>query len=185
MKDERMTRAIGLLDEELLEEAWNAAPAKKIVPWRAWAAAAAACLALTLTLRLVPGEVQLRVQGQTIGETPVLCDAELSQSSRSREAPQTAMFSQQPTRQALTVELELKLKHRGDVEASVGVLTPLQGNARQTETGISGSGTILLQWTIENAIAGKTYTITVPEKQYILAYDSTLEGWTIYEQKGE
>lgn len=185
MKDERLTRAVGLLEEELLEEAWNAAPAGKVIAWRKWVYAVAACLALTLTLRLWPMEPQLLVQGQTIGETPVLCDAELSQSLRSRDVPQTAMASKEPARQSLTVELEVKLKHRGSVEASAGVLTLLQGNGQQTERGISGKGTILLQWTIENAVAGKTYQITVPDKQYILAYDSTLEGWTIYEQKGE
>lgn len=185
MKDERLTRAMGLLDDELLEEAWNAAPKKKIIAWKPWTMVAAACLALLLTLRLWPMEPQLLVQGQLIDETPVLCGDAFSQTTRSREMPQTAMFSLEPARNPLTVEMEVKLKHRGSVEASTGILTLLQGNGQQTDTGVSGKGTLLLSWTVENAVPGKTYSITVPEKQYILAYDSTLEGWTIFEQKGE
>lgn len=187
MKDERLAQAVGLLDEDLLEAAWKPAPRRNIVSWQRWTAAAAACLALVLTLRILPGGTQLRVQGQPVGETPVLFAETGSQSARGRDASQIAPFSLEPTEGTLTLELELELelKARGSAEISAGALTLFQGEGESTGQSITGKGRILLLWTIENASPGETYSITVPEKQYILAYDSTLEGWTIFEQKGE
>lgn len=185
MKDERLAQAVGLLDEDLLEAAWKPAPRRNIISWQRWAAAAAACLALVLTLRILPGGTQLRVQGQAVGDAPVLFAETGSQSARGRDASQIAPFSLEPTEEALTLELELELKARSGAEVSAGALTLLQGEGESTGQSITGKGRILLLWTIENARPGETYSITVPEKQYILAYDSTLEGWTIFEQKGE
>lgn len=185
MKDERLAQAVGLLDEDLLEAAWKPAPRRNIISWQRWTAVAAACLALALTLRILPGETQLRVQGQSVGETPVLFAETGSQSARSRDASQITPFSLEPVGEALTLELELELKERGCAAVSEGELTLLQGEGQGTGQSITGKGGLLLLWTIENAIPGETYSITVPEKQYILAYDSTLAGWTIFEQKGE
>ena len=46
-------------------------------------------------------------------------------------------------------------------------------------------GKFSLTWTVETALPGETYTLTVREQSYLLAWDSELSGWTITKQQGE
>ena len=173
MKDERLIRAVGLLDDDLLEEAL-AAP-RRVIPWKR-ICAAAACLALAVTLWRGPLSAdRVTLGGDELGTAPVV----LSQ------ADGVAPMRLRPE-EAVTLTLNLSLPREGTVAADVGTLT-LSKNGEVFAQGQRGTarGEFSLTWTVETAIPGETYTLTVRDQSYLLAYDSALLSWTITKQQGE
>ena len=173
MKDERLVRAVGLLDDDLLEEAL-AAP-RRVIPWKR-ICAAAACLALAAVLWTGPLSAdRVTLGGTELGGSP----AALSQ------ADGVAPMRLRPEEE-VTLTLNLFLPREGTVAADVGTLA-LSRNGEVFARGQSCSarGKFSLTWTVETALPGETYTLTVRDQSYLLAYDSALLSWTITKQQGE
>ena len=173
MKDERLVRAVGLLDDDLLEEAL-AAP-RRVIPWKR-ICAAAACLLLAAVLWTGPLSADRVILGGTeLGGSP----AALSQEDG------IAPMRLRPEEE-VTLTLDLSLPREGTVTADVGTLA-LSKNGEVFARGQSCSarGDFSLTWTVETAIPGETYTLTVRDQSYLLAYDSALLSWTITKQQGE
>ena len=173
MKDERLVRDVGLLDDDLLEEAL-AAP-RRVIPWKR-ICAAAACLLLAAVLWTGPLSAdRVTLGGDELGTAPVV----LSQ------ADGVAPMRLRPE-EAVTLTLNLSLPREGTVAADVGTLT-LSKNGEVFAQGqrCTARGEFSLTWTVETAIPGETYTLTVREQSYLLAWDSELSGWTITKQQGE
>lgn len=173
MKDERLVRAVGLLDDDLLEEAL-AAP-RRVIPWKR-ICAAAACLLLAAVLWTGPLSAdRVTLGGTELGGSP----AALSQEDG------IAPMRLRPEEE-VTLTLDLSLPREGTVTADVGTLA-LSKNGEVFARGQSCSarGDFYLTWTVETAIPGETYTLTVRDQSYLLAYDSALLSWTITKQQGE
>lgn len=173
MKDERLIRAVGLLDDDLLEEAL-AAP-RRVIPWKR-ICAAAACLLLAAVLWTGPLSAdRVTLGGTELGGSP----AALSQEDG------VAPMRLRPEEE-VTLTLNLSLPREGTVAADVGTLA-LSRNGEVFARGQSCSarGEFSLTWTVETAIPGETYTLTVRDQSYLLAYDSALLSWTITKQQGE
>ncbi|MCI5614972.1 MAG: hypothetical protein MR431_01620 [Clostridia bacterium] len=173
MKDERLVRAVGLLDDDLLEEAL-AAP-RRVIPWKR-ICAAAACLLLAAVLWTGPLSAdRVTLGGTELGGSP----AALSQEDG------IAPMRLRPEEE-VTLTLDLSLPREGTVTADVGTLA-LSKNGEVFARGQSCSarGDFSLTWTVETAIPGETYTLTVRDQSYLLAYDSALLSWTITKQQGE
>lgn len=173
MKDERLVRAVGLLDDDLLEEAL-AAP-RRVIPWKR-ICAAAACLLLAAVLWTGPLSAdRVTLGGTELGGSP----AALSQEDG------VAPMRLRPEEE-VTLTLDLSLPREGTVAADVGTLA-LSRNGEVFARGQSCSarGEFSLTWTVETAIPGETYTLTVRDQSYLLAYDSALLSWTITKQQGE
>lgn len=173
MKDERLVRAVGLLDDDLLEEAL-AAP-RRVIPWKR-ICAAAACLLLAAVLWTGPLSAdRVSLGGTELGGSP----AALSQEDG------VAPMRLRPEEE-VTLTLDLSLPREGTVTADVGTLA-LSKNGEVFARGQSCSarGDFSLTWTVETAIPGETYTLTVRDQSYLLAYDSALLSWTITKQQGE
>lgn len=173
MKDERLVRAVGLLDDDLLEEAL-AAP-RRVIPWKR-ICAAAACLLLAVTLWRGPLSAdRVTLGGDELGTAPVV----LSQEDG------IAPMRLRPEEE-VTLTLDLSLPREGTVTADSGTLT-LSKNGEVFAQGqrCTARGEFSLTWTVETAIPGETYTLTVRDQSYLLAYDSALLSWTITKQQGE
>ena len=173
MKDERLVRAVGLLDDDLLEEAL-AAP-RRVIPWKR-ICAAAACLLLAAVLWTGPLSAdQVTLGGTELGGSP----AALSQEDG------VAPMRLHPEEE-VTLTLDLSLPREGTVTADSGTLT-LSKNGEVFAQGqrCTARGKFSLTWTVETALPGETYTLTVREQSYLLAWDSELSGWTITKQQGE
>ena len=86
----------------------------------------------------------------------------------------------------VTLTLDLSLPREGTVTADSGTLT-LSKNGEVFAQGqrCTARGKFSLTWTVETALPGETYTLTVREQPYLLAWDSELSGWTITKQQGE
>ena len=174
MKDERLIRAVGLLDDDLLTEAL-ASPQRRAIPW-VRVCAAAACLALAETLWRGPLSAdRVTLGGDELGTAPVV----LSQEDG------IAPMRLRPE-EAVTLTLNLSLPREGMVAADSGTLT-LSKNGEVFAQGqrCTARGKFSLTWTVETAIPGETYTLTVRDQSYLLAYDSALLSWTITKQQGE
>lgn len=173
MKDERLVRAVGLLDDDLLEEAL-AAP-RRVIPWKR-ICAAAACLLLAAVLWTGPLSAdRVTLGGTELGGSP----AALSQEDG------VAPMRLRPEEE-VTLTLDLTLPREGTVTADSGTLT-LSKNGEVFAQGqrCTARGKFSLSWTVETALPGETYTLTVREQSYLLAWDSELSGWTITKQQGE
>lgn len=173
MKDERLVRAVGLLDDDLLEEAL-AAP-RRVIPWKR-ICAAAACLLLAAVLWTGPLSAdRVTLGGTELGGSP----AALSQEDGA--APMRLCPEEE-----VTLTLDLSLPREGTVTADSGTLT-LSKNGEVFAQGqrCTARGKFSLTWTVETALPGETYTLTVREQSYLLAWDSELSGWTITKQQGE
>lgn len=173
MKDERLVRAVGLLDDDLLEEAL-AAP-RRVIPWKR-ICAAAACLLLAVVLWTGPLSAdRVTLGGTELGGSP----AALSQEDG------VAPMRLRPEEE-VTLTLDLSLPREGTVTANSGTLT-LSKNGEVFAQGqrCTARGKFSLTWTVETALPGETYTLTVREQSYLLAWDSELSGWTITKQQGE
>lgn len=173
MKDERLVRAVGLLDDDLLEEAL-AAP-RRVILWKR-ICAAAACLLLAVVLWTGPLSAdRVTLGGTELGGSP----AALSQEDG------VAPMRLRPEEE-VTLTLDLSLPREGTVTADSGTLT-LSKNGEVFAQGqrCTARGKFSLTWTVETALPGETYTLTVREQSYLLAWDSELSGWTITKQQGE
>lgn len=173
MKDERLVRAVGLLDDDLLEEAL-AAP-RRVIPWKR-ICAAAACLLLAAVLWTGPLSAdRVTLGGTELGGSPAV----LSQEDG------VAPMRLRPEEE-VTLTLDLSLPREGTVTADSGTLT-LSKNGEVFAQGqrCTARGKFSLTWTVETALPGETYTLTVREQPYLLAWDSELSGWTITKQQGE
>lgn len=173
MKDERLVRAVGLLDDDLLEEAL-AAP-RRVIPWKR-ICAAAACLLLAAVLWRGPLSAdRVTLDGTELGDSP----AALSQEDG------VAPMRLRPEEE-VTLTLDLSLPREGTVTADSGTLT-LSKNGEVFAQGqrCTARGKFSLTWTVETAFPGETYTLTVRDQSYLLAYDSALLSWTITKQQGE
>ena len=173
MKDERLVRAVGLLDDDLLEEAL-AAP-RRVIPWKC-ICAAAACLLLAAVLWTGPLSAdRVTLGGTELGGSP----AALSQEDG------VAPMRLRPEEE-VTLTLDLSLPREGTVTADSGTLT-LSKNGEVFAQGqrCTARGKFSLTWTVETALPGETYTLTVREQPYLLAWDSELSGWTITKQQGD
>ncbi len=174
MKDERLVRAVGLLDDDLLTEAL-ASPQRRVIPWKR-ICAAAACLALAAVLWTGPLSAdRVTLGGTELGGSP----AALSQEDG------IAPMRLRPE-EAVTLTLNLSLPREGTVTADSGTLT-LSKNGEVFVQGqrCTARGKFSLTWTVETALPGETYTLTVRDQSYLLAYDSALLSWTITKQQGE
>ena len=173
MKDERLVRAVGLLDDDLLEEAL-AAP-RRVIPWKR-ICAAAACLLLAAVLWTGP----LSADRVTLGGTE-LDGSPAALSQEDGVAPMRLRPEEE-----VTLTLDLSLPREGTVTADSGTLT-LSKNGEVFAQGqrCTARGKFSLSWTVETALPGETYTLTVREQSYLLAWDSELSGWTITKQQGE
>ena len=110
MKDERLVRAVGLLDDDLLEEAL-AAP-RRVIPWKR-ICAAAACLLLAAVLWTGPLSAdRVTLGGTELGGSP----AALSQEDG------VAPMRLRPEEE-VTLTLDLSLPREGTVTADSGTLT--------------------------------------------------------------
>ena len=167
MKDERLVRAVGLLDDDLLTEAL-ASPQRRVIPWKR-ICAAAACLALAAVLWTGP----LSADRVTLGGTE-LDGSPAALSQEDGVAPMRLRPEDE-----VTLTLDLSLPREGTVTADSGTLT-LSKNGE-----VFARGKFSLTWTVETAIPGETYTLTVRDQSYLLAYDSALLSWTITKQQGE
>lgn len=173
MKDERLVRAVGLLDDDLLEEAL-AAP-RRVIPWKR-ICAAAACLLLAAVLWTGPLSAdRVTLGGTELGGSP----AALSQEDG------VAPMRLRPEEE-VTLTLDLSLPREGTVTADSGTLI-LSKNGEVFAQGqrCTARGKFSLTWTVETALPGETYTLTVREQSYLLAWDSEHSGWTITKQQGE
>ncbi len=173
MKDERLARAVGLLDDDLLEEALTAP--RRVIPWKRICAAAACLLLAAVLWRGAFGPDRVTLDGEGLGTTPVT----LSQENG------VAPMRLRPEEE-VTVTLDLTLPREGTVAVDAGTLIlSKKGEIFAQGQRCAARGKISLCWTVAEALPGETYTLTVRDQAYVLAYDSSLSGWTITKQQGE
>ena len=172
MKHEVLARAMGELDDELIDSAYAYKPRKRYTLPRVLAAAACLVLvltaALTMTRDALPAEIE--IDGTALSSSPI----PISQTATMALDARGSLSG--PLSPLLTIESKT-----GDgvtVTVSDGVLTQPLYSLQYAFTSYTVSGKVQLCWTIEEPDVGKVYTLSLDGAPAVtLRYDEANGYW--------
>ena len=172
MKHEVMARALGELDDELIDSAYAYKPRKRYTLPRVLAAAACLVLvlaaALTMTRNALPAEIEIEGAALSSKAIPISQSAPMTLDARgSLSGPLSPMLT-----------IESKSGEAVTVTVSDGVLTQPLYSLQEEFTSYTVSGKVQLCWTIEEPDTSEVYTLSLDGAPAVtLRYDEANGYW--------
>ena len=172
MKHEVLARAMGELDDELIDSAYAYKPRKRYTLPRVLAAAACLVLvltaALTMTHDALPAKIEVEGAALSSGAIPISQAAPMTLDARgSLSGPLSPLLT-----------IESKTGDGVTVTVSDGVLTQPLYSLQEAFTSYTVSGKVQLCWTIEEPDVGKVYTLSLDGAPAVtLRYDEANGYW--------